>query len=114
MYFDESRNNKNEFKPGEELNILINLNSKRDFENLQVEVSIFNQEKVHVAIFDSEIDHIQINSIKKGNWAIKLKINALSLLWGVYYLRITVRDEDRIDTIGYWNGFIQGKNFKYC
>lgn len=110
-YLNRDNKEQKEFLPGDALGIRVEYKANRIISNPVFQISLLNREGVHISVFGTHLENIQIESIS-GNGTVECWIDSLPLLLNNYYASVTIYDKTPNITFDYWNGAISNKYFQ--
>lgn len=110
-YLDRNGKEQEEFSPGDSLGIRVEYEAKHTIHNPIFQISLNNREGVHVSIFGTHIDEIDIESMQ-GKGIIECWLDNLPLLLNIYFAWVGVYDETQSILFDIWDGAIHKKYFR--
>jgi len=102
-FLDRDSKAQKEFCPGDPFGIRIEYKANHNIPNPIFQISLLNREGVHISVFGTHIDNVQIKSTQ-GEEVIECWLDSLPLLLNKYYATVAIYDETHNITYDYWNG----------
>jgi lipopolysaccharide transport system ATP-binding protein len=102
-FLDRDSKAQKDFCQGDALGIRIEYKANQIISNPIFQISLFNRDGVHISVFGTHIDNVQIKSTQ-GEGVIECWVDSIPLLLSKYYATVAIYDETHNITFDYWNG----------